>query len=181
MNLRSTFLASLTLVSAKCFSDEPKTYLLSFTGQSWRILGSEDFRRVSGIGLAFSREEPRFKFRGLTGDLVWEGFLVNSTSDGTGQFKADHILGLGVIALARHRLGRFYSEFGLGLEYLNQLSYDISSKLSSTPTAGFGYAVPIGKVSELLIGLRLHHVSNAGTQPHNKGQNETLLVLSYRY
>ncbi len=181
MNTRVSLLCAFFALSAVGKAEEAKPYILSFIGESWRVLGSEDFRQLQGVGWGFARVEPRFRFNGAPGELLLESFFLSTSSQGTGQFGASKIQGLGCLGMARYHMSRVYGEIGIGLEYMDQLSYDISSHISSTPTAGIGYTIPIGKGSELRLGVRLHHVSNAGLQAHNKGQNERWLLLTYQY
>jgi hypothetical protein len=76
-----------------------------------------------------------------------------------------------MIAYARYRFHSVFFDLGWGLQYTDQRTVDISSRLSSTPSATLGVSIPSGE-REFLLGVRFTHISNAGSSGNNQGCNQ---------
>jgi hypothetical protein len=72
-----------------------------------------------------------------------------------------------------------YFDFGWGFQMADQSTLDLPSELNSTPWAGTGIMVPIGKY-QTLFGLRFVHISNAGFVKPNRGEDELFLTSEVR-
>lgn len=171
--------------SLALFSKSPSTYFSVFGGHSIAILGSEDPRIGFGFSVGYGRSEPRFAFRSIDAQLVFEGYYEHSSSNGASGHGPNHTEAIGALAYARYRWPMYkkagaYFTVGWGLQYANQNTVDLDSKFNSTPMVGFGVTWDTGK-GEGSIGLRLLHISNAGTVGDNQGQNQLFLVYSWRF
>ncbi|MCC7230444.1 MAG: acyloxyacyl hydrolase [Fimbriimonadaceae bacterium] len=163
----------------------PYTYISVFGGHSITILGSEDPRAGFGLSMGYGRHEPRFAIRDVDTQLVYEGYYEHSSSNGVSGHGPNHTEAFGMLAFARYRWPKnkgvgFYFSVGWGLQYATRRTVDLDSKFNSTPMVGFGVAWDTGK-GEGSIGLRLLHISNAGTVGDNQGQNQLFLVYSWRF
>lgn len=163
----------------------PSYHFSLFGGQSISILGSEDRRTGFGVGFGYGRQEPRFAIKGLRSQLVYEGYYDHTSSRGASGFGPNQAESFGVLAYGLWRwppkggLG-LYAAAGWGLQYTNRTSVDLDSKINSTPMIGLGVSWDTGK-GEGSIGLRMLHISNAGTVGRNQGQNQLYLVYTWRF
>jgi hypothetical protein len=164
--------------------DQPRWYGVVHVGQSFLELGSEDKRQGWAIGAMHVKHEPRFCNSKETGNLAYYAYLTDTHSlnhPGRGS----STIGFGFIALLQNhrmwnrKLGYYYS-LGWGLQYVNQSSIDLDSQLNSTPVGGLGLICFLGK-QEYRIGLDYLHISNAGLQGSNQGQNQLCLALATRF
>ena len=73
----------------------------------------------------------------------------------------------------------WFLEGSEGLQLQNRESHDLASWLNSTPTATFGKYIDADK--SRYLGLRIMHISNAGTKHHNRGQNYFMLTYGIRF
>jgi hypothetical protein len=163
----------------------PSYYINFFGGQSLLIIGSEDRRVGIGIGLGYGRPEPRFTFQKVPAQLVYEVYYDHTSSRGASGQGPNQVESVGALAYARYMWAKkrgmgFYATVGWGLQYSNQTTVDLGSKINSTPTVGFGVTWDTGE-GEGSIGIRLLHISNGGLVPPNQGQNQLFLVYSWRF
>jgi hypothetical protein len=165
--------------------NHPSRYLYGFVGQSVVVLGSEDIRYGAGMGFAYGKPERRFRFRSIPAQLIFEGYFDRTSS----RFRYDNprdTYSFGGLVSARWYWPRnefgwgMYGDLGWGLQYANHPTRDLDSTVNSTPMIGFGGVFASGR-NEYLIGLRLLHISNAGTKEPNQGQNQLFLTLGYRF
>jgi hypothetical protein len=73
-----------------------------------------------------------------------------------------------------------YFEIGTGLNLSDMRTEDLSSRLTSTPAIGLGLAFRTGR-TEFMVGARLLHMSNAGLEGTNQGQNQLFIVVGIRF
>jgi Lipid A 3-O-deacylase (PagL) len=195
MNLRNILIALLLMLCALGLADNrdprlkilvaPSYYFNIFGGQSLTILGSEDKRTAIGFGVGYGKPEPRFAMPRVGAQLVWEGYYDHSGSPGIRNDRPNQAESLGVLAYGRWRwpqkrgLGA-YATLGWGIQYANQTSRDLDSKINSTPMIGFGVSWNTGQ-GEGSLGIRLLHISNAGLVGENQGQNQLFLVYGWRF
>ncbi len=123
--------------------EAPSFYFQIFGGQSMTILGSEDRRTTFGIGLAYGRPEPRFHVDGVASQLVYEVYYDRNSSRGASGQPPNEADTFGALAYARFRWPTrqgfgFYATAGWGLQYTDETSVDLDSKINSTPMLGFG-------------------------------------------
>lgn len=165
--------------------NHPSRYLYGFVGQSLTTLGSEDVRYGFGIGMGYGKPDRRFRFRSIPAQLVYEAYLDRTTS----RFRyAPHrsTYALGGLVLARWFWPRnekgwgMYGGIGMGLQVAEFRTRDLNSTINSTPVLDIGGTFESGS-REYLVGLRLLHISNAGTRGPNQGQNQLLLTLGVRF
>jgi len=165
---------------------KPSHYITGFFGQSEMIFGSEDGRFGGGIGYGFGRPEKRFQMGKIPAQLVVEGYIDHTQSDGGSGFPPNSTFAAGGLAFARWRWpmdkdgNGVYADLGWGMQLANRPTLDLDSRLNSTPVCGFGGAYRDGD-REYLIGLELLHISNAGTVRPNYGQNELFFTMTVRY
>lgn len=157
-------------------------YLVGGVGRSLpEFLGAEDHRKYQYYGLAYARTERRLRFRSYRAELVWEGYYERSHSPGASEQPRNTTDAWGVLAYARYRLNRhLFFDLGWGAQYTDQRSVDLSSRLNSTPVFAVGLIVPHER-HELMVGLRLLHVSNAGFSGNNQGLNNLGFFAQFRF
>lgn len=149
------------------------------------FLGDTDLRRTYFAGVYLAKPEPHLRFARKRAHLVEELYYQRSSSKGPIPYNpANKVDAIGALALARYEwvVGgtRLYGDVGIGVQYSSQRTYDLPSRLSSTPTFDLGVFIPAGK-QELTLGLRFMHISNAGTAGSNGGQNQLFLDLGVRF
>lgn len=156
----------------------------AFGGVSARILGTEDQRVGYGIGIQRVSRERKFSYRETPGYLVLEGYYLNSVGDriGNGSSRTN---ALGFLASVRYeywqRAGyRFWFDLGWGLQFADNDSPDVDSRINSTPTMSGGLIFTVGK-TETYVGIRYLHISNGGTNKPNRGQNQFHLMVGARF
>lgn len=163
--------------------DKPRWYMAGHVGQSFRILGSEDIRQGWCIGAIYAKPEPRFSNSWESGDIAYALYYTDTESTRNG-IKGERSKGLGLVAMMHvHRMlteswGYYYS-LGWGLQYVDTTSIDLDSQLNSSPVFGVGVICFWGK-QELRIGFDFLHLSNAGLQGSNQGQNQLYFSVGMR-
>lgn len=164
----------------------PSHYASAFFGKSVIILGSEDGRIGGGLSYGYGRPEKRFQAGSVPAQLVYEGYVDFTHSNGENGSGPNSTIALGSLAYARWRWSLnqhgagMYADLGWGLQLADGPTLDLNSELNSTPVLDIGFSRRDRKV-EYLVGLRFLHVSNAGTAPPNYGQNELFLNFGVRY
>ncbi len=162
--------------------DQPRWYMSGHVGQSFRIMGSEDIRHGWCLGAIYAKPEPRFSNSWESGDLAYAAYITETHS--TRNISGRHSDGVGLIAMMHvHRMlteswGYYYS-LGWGLQYVSKASVDLDSQLNSSPVLGFGVISFWGK-REIRIGFDYLHLSNAGLQGSNQGQNQLFFSVATR-
>lgn len=176
-------LASLCLNPAP---DRPRIYVEGFAGHSIVTLGSEDHRIAHGFAIGVDIEAPRrFRYRQILPHLIIEGYHHRSRSSGASGEPGNRTDAYGLLQILRYEKGlgkniNLYFDIGMGLQYADQRTVDLSGRLSSTPMFGGGLAFHC-KEATYYLGLRMFHISNAGLQGNNQGQNQFLFTLGVRF
>ena len=162
-------------------------YIEGFAGRAIpEFLGSEDHRKVRGLGMGTYLPGPRrLRYRNYVPELVVTGYYHRSTSAGVSGVGPNGVDAYGVLALARYEFAKGrsfagYFDLGMGLQYADMRTVDLSGRLSTTPTLGLGVSFGSGSC-KWLAGVRLFHISNAGLQGNNQGQNQVLITLGVRF
>ena len=188
----ATTLLFLTATLGIALADDPDSlsspshYVTGFIGRSIQIFGSEDGRFGGGFSYAYGQPEPRFTYGKIQAQLVYEGYIDHTQSNGGSGFSPNATFGFGTLAYARWRWpmdqygNGVYFDLGAGLQLATQTTLDLESELNSTPVMDFGGVFKDGH-NEYLIGFRFLHISNAGTVRPNYGQNELFFTLGFRY
>lgn len=156
-------------------------------GPLWNLpfLGSQDERAGFVISYQATRPEKRLTLWNRPLKLSLETHLSYTYGGGWRLQARDQYLALGALAMARYenigpsRRG-FYLEVGWGLHYATRRTWDLNTLLNSSPTAGFGLLFPYRRNSVGSIGIRVMHISNAGTVGSNQGQNQAMLFTTFR-
>lgn len=162
---------------------KPSWYISFFGGHSARILGSQDIRTDYGFGVSWAKPEPHFKWRHGPAQLVMEGYYEHSNGQ---QYptRGKVTEALGAIWYARFRFRskvvNLFADIGEGAQLATSESFDLGTRFNSSPMLGFGVIVRQGS-QETLVGLRVLHLSNAGLNQHNRGQNQILFYTSVRF
>lgn len=149
------------------------------------IIGSQDKRVGITMGIQWAHPEKRLTFNGHRLYLVFESQLSFSYGGGWNRRPRDKAWAIASLGLARYEVigpskrGFFY-ELGWGLHLANESTFDLDSRLNSTPTLGGGIIFDRAGTTYQL-GLRWYHISNAGTVGHNQGQNQLLLQIGVRF
>ena len=189
MDHKFNFCLVLLSISAIGASQEdlrkrPTWYVSSFIGQSAIVLGSEDIRQGGGFSIAYERPERRFRYGSNGAKLVWEVYADRSHS--INHPSSPNTRAYGVLASARWfgnhdaRGQGFYFGLGWGLQYADRTSWDLDSKINSTPMLEFGTTFPVMR-REFQVGFRYLHASNAGTVGDNQGSNQLYLTVGFRF
>jgi hypothetical protein len=160
-------------------------YTLGYSVRSQLILGSEDQRSGGGFSLAVGREDPKLRSGNVPGELIWETYFMNTTSEGVNGDPPNSSASFGVLASGRWRWSfrsdmNFFGDVGFGIQWLNQTSYDVPLAFNTTPSFAFGMEFKT-KGGAVLAGARLLHVSNAGRGATNPGQNLLQWFIGFRY
>jgi len=162
-------------------------FIEGFTGQSiiaW--LGSEDPRRAHGFGIGFFAPAPRIlRIKGMVPELLIEGYHHRSTSPGASGIGPNGTDAYGILTLARYTFSRtkdasWYFDIGTGFQYADMRTVDLSGRGSFTPTIGIGVSLGDGP-TQFVLGARYFHISNAGLQGNNQGQNQILFTVGIRF
>lgn len=163
---------------------KPAWYGSIFVGHSYRILRSQDIRTDYGFGFAWQKLEPHFKWRHGPAQLVIEGYYQHSNGQQFGTTRGQVTEAIGAIWYARFRFFsrglNLYGDIGEGVQLSTSESRDLGTRLNSTPMLGGGFSIRQGD-REILIGLRLMHLSNGGLNAINRGQNQALIYTSFRF
>lgn len=162
-------------------------YVEGFAGRAIpEFLGSEDHRKARGIGIGTYMAAPRrLRYRHYVPELVVTAYHHRSTSAGVSGVGPNATDAYGVLTVARYGFAvvkglNGYFDMGMGLQYADMRTVDLSGRLSSTPTLGLGLSFGKGQ-TKWLLGIRLLHISNAGFQGNNQGQNQVLFTLGVRF
>ncbi len=163
----------------------PSRYAGTFFGASQHILGSSEDRLVGGVSLGYGEPERQFRFRNLHAQWVWEGYLLQTDYIGNHPSAPETTYGFGVLSYARYYFKTpstvmVYVDLGWGLQYRDKTSLDLDTRINSTPVIGMGVVVNLFD-QDWLVGLRLLHTSNGGTNPPNTGENLLLLTIGARF
>ncbi len=178
-------IAILLVVPTLAAASDPEWTAWFGRMHSFKMVGSEDARNGLYFGVEQARPEPRFHFWGYDADLVLEAYYFMSDGGGFRQWPETTAHNYGLSALGRYYLNRegstrFYVEGGWGLDYINRLTYDLYSRINSSPVIGVGVVFERGD-HDILLSFRLKHLSNAGTAGPNEGENYGVLMLGYRF
>lgn len=145
-------------------------------GKSIIMLGSEDPRSAAGLAIQFNAGKLNLLRVGNR-----DGFLVLEFNHYLSANPAAHghtyrsSQAWGAVALSRyHWNGKYFAEFGLGVQVASTLTRDLDSRGNFTPTFGLGAKVG----NNWLVGVRLLHISNAGLVGGNRGQNQLFAMLA---
>jgi hypothetical protein len=161
---------------------KPSWYFSAFGGHSFRVLGSQDIRTDYGFGVAWQKPEPHFKWRHGPAELVMEGYYEHSNGQRGTRGKVTEALG--VIWYARFyfptRGFNLFGDVGEGGQLSTSESFDLGTRLNSSPMFGGGISIRQGD-RDILIGLRILHVSNAGLNGSNRGQNQVLFYTAIKF
>ena len=148
------------------------------------ILTLVDLTTTSIYSVASPLSSSARKIVGLESALDWDGGAHTGSRGASGE-GPNQVESLGFLVYARYaasvskKLG-YYVNVGLGLQYSNQQTVDLSSKINSTPMLGVGLTWDTSN-GEASLGLGLLHISNAGTVPPNQGQNQVYLMYGWRF
>ena len=171
-------------VEAQAFYERPSWYITVFGGTSAKILGTQDIRSNYGLAVGWAKPEPRFKWRHGPANLVLEGYYEHSVGEPARGRSERSFDALGFIAYARFRVVEksyaLYFDIGEGIQFATVESYDLDTKINSSPMIGAGIGIRQGG-QETLVGLRILHLSNGGVRRPNRGQNQVLFTVSVRF
>jgi len=156
-----------------------------FGGRSVQVLGGEDTRYILGGAVQYVAPHPRLRFRRQPGDLVLEAYGHSSHSRGASQQPPNVSNSYGLLAMGRYTRDwgtqkQVFFELGWGFQYANRRTVDLSGRLSSTPTVGAGMVFDWAG-QQWNVALRIQHVSNAGFEGNNQGQNQLLGMVGVRF
>lgn len=171
-------------VAQEDFRERPSWYVGGFIGQSAIVLGAEDIRQGGGLAIAYARPEPRFRFRQVKAQIVFEGYIDRLTS--VNEPTSPNTKAAGFLTMARWHGRRdqygqgFYFDLGWGFQFADKRTIDLDSRFNSTPVIDVGTTFPMGR-QELMIGLRFLHASNAGLVGRNQGSNQFFLTAGIRF
>ncbi len=165
---------------------KPSHYISGFLAYGQVILGSEDQRWGGGISYGYGRPEPRFQCGKIPAQLVYELYADHTQSHGLGRWGQNSTFALGSVAFARWRWpldkqgNGIYVDLGWGLQVADKPTLNLDSMLNSTPMGGIGGTYGFGD-KEFIVGVRFLHASNAGLKGHNRGDNQLLFTMGFRY
>ena len=154
--------------------------------KSQLFLGSEDPRHGFGLSFGVGRNDPKLKWGNKQGELVWEGYYLETSSTAIDNFPAETTLSWGILATARYRWQiapgtNFFSDAGFGFQWVNHISEDLRLANNTTPTLGIGMEFNSKNNKAWLFELRLLHVSNGGRTNPNPGQNMLQFIVGLKY
>lgn len=160
-------------------------YVTLFYGSSKLVLGSEDPRAGGGIRLGYGRLDPALNIGNFKGELVWEGYFLQTSSDGVNGDPPNITVAYGLLASALYRwkLGPdagFFTSIGFGIQYVDITTSDLPLNLNTTPALGAGLILRQNDL-EYHLGIQWLHVSNGGRKPPNPGQNYIVFSLGVRF
>jgi hypothetical protein len=166
-------------------SKELQHYTMFYTARSQRILGSEDSRTGGGFSLAVGRRDPKLRMGNLNGELVWEGYLMQTNSLGVNGDPPNTIFAFGVLASSRYRWQfrndvNIFADVGFGVQWVDHSSTDLPLAFNTSPTIALGLEFKSG-TGAFQVGTRLFHVSNGGRQNPNPGQNYLQFFVGIKY
>ena len=171
------------LAACQDLYSRPERHVTFFGGSSFRIFASQDVRTNYGFGISWAKPEPHFKWRHGPTQLVLEAYYEHSNGKNLGR-RGISTEALGAIWYARFRFPsrsiNLFLDIGEGAQLSTSESFDLGTRLNSSPMIGFGFTVRQGS-QETLIGIRLLHLSNANTNGENRGQNQMLFYTSVKF
>lgn len=185
---RHLFLVLLTLFSAiagaQAVENRRERVVSAVASQSLLVLGSEDRRSGFGASIQWLNPEKRLAFRRYPAKLGYEFYALHTTGhDTTGRRPGVTTTAAGALVFARYefpaRSIRMFFDLGWGLQVADRISQDLDTRLNSTPM--FGAGIIVGRERPVYIALRLLHMSNAGTNKPNQGQNQLQLLVGVRF
>lgn len=150
------------------------------------FLGSEDLRSAHGFGIGVVLPGwRRLRYRGFVPETLLQVYYFRSTAPDAPVTPRNGTDAYGVLALSRYTSPRkggraLYVDVGIGFQYADMRTVDLSGRGSFTPTLGLGLSYKPG-FTEWLIGARLFHISNAALAGNNQGQNQLLVTLGVRF
>lgn len=155
--------------------------LWGYPTRSWLILGTAELRNGWGVSLQRVMPSRHLSYGPNQAKVVFEAYYLNTEGLNRGPKIQTH--SIGGIVLARYEYGpptetRPYWEAGWGLQWANRKSPDLDTRLNSTPVAGAGIVFRGRAMCHL--GVRFIHMSNAGTNKPNNGQNQLQLMIGCR-
>jgi hypothetical protein len=155
-------------------------------GRTQKILGSAEIRGVAGFSVGLGKDEPKFRFGKIPAQLVWEAYRYGTDLQSAPGASPTRTWNFGGLAIARYRWpmdaygnGMFF-DLGFGVQFVNRVTFDLQSTINTTPMLGFGGVFKSGN-DEVLIGLRLLHISNGGRVKPNRGDNILFLTFGIRF
>jgi len=149
------------------------------------IIGSEDTRRGGWYAIGVYRPEKRLAIRGLPAQLHVEAYYMFTKGGGFDNFPVDKMHSFGILATARYWPKLFrgvntYFDLGFGVVSNSIKTQDLESRVNTTPTLGVGVGWALAEC-DVLLGVRLFHMSNGGTVGSNQGSNNIQYVLTVRF
>lgn len=182
VRFRFLIILSAFLLSSVSRAQHHRWYLSGFSGTSVIILGSQDLRTGNGLGVAYEiGPVSKLRWGRAHANLVIETYYDITKSPGVRNTPPNSTQAWGTLAMARYRYSNMdaptgFLDVGWGFQYADRSTRDLSSKVNSTPVIDLGFE--IGREHPgALVAARLLHISNAGTMPKNKGQNELFLLI----
>jgi hypothetical protein len=119
------------------------------------------------------------RFRNATQEILWEAPLVVFTKPHT-----DFLAGLNLMFrqhLTSNRNFAPYLELGAGVNLTDLDVREVGGRFQFSLQGGVGVRKAIGKDSDLTVGLRWYHLSNAGLDVPNTGLNNYLVTVGYSH
>lgn len=169
-------------LAASAAAQESRWFLSAFSGQSIIAFGSADPRMANGAGIAYSFGKKNWLRKGARhGELIVEIYYDLSKSHGVQRRPPNTTSAWGVLAYSRYRWASLrtptvFLDIGWGLQDASAATRDLSSRLNSTPMIDFGFILGPDR-DRAFVGARLMHISNAGTVPNNRGQNQIFVFV----
>lgn len=159
--------------------DEPYRVVHAGATLGVLIMASQDRRQGLFAGVQFVRPEPRLKLGRSEGRLVFEPYALYHHGGGKFDFERNATFAVGALVSARWRLdgpGRWFADLGWGLQLGDRVTLDLDTRLNSTPSAAL-----VWTNGEAQVMLRYMHMSNAGTNLPNAGQNHLHMLVGWRF
>ena len=161
-------------------------YLTLMGGQTQKILGSSEIRINGGLDLGYGRFDPRLKLGTIPAEFVIEAYTYRTELQSAPAASPGQTSNYGALAVTRYRWpmekagNGMYVDLGFGVQFVNRPTFNLQSNLNTTPMVGIGGVFRSGK-HEILLGLRLLHVSNGGRVKPNRGDNILFLTFTVRF
>ncbi len=172
---------------ASAFDLQGRLYIEGFTGKAIvPFLGSEDPRSTYGLGLGYVLGGIRsMRVGSYKPETIIQVYYQRSTTPGVSGIPRNGTDAFGVLALTRYTSRRhdglgLYVDLGIGFQYADMRTVDLSGRGSFTPVLGLGLSMRHGG-AEWTLGARLFHISNAALQGNNQGQNQLMLTFGVRF
>ncbi len=161
-------------------------YLTFMGGQTQKILGSSEIRITGGIDLGYGWFDPRLKLGTIPAELVLEAYTYRTELQSAPAASPGQTSNYGALAVTRYRWpmekagNGMYVDLGFGVQFVNRPTFNLQANLNTTPMVGIGGVFRSGK-HEILLGLRLLHVSNGGRVKPNRGDNILFVTFTIRF